>query len=145
MDLYPALRRAFADNFVFYFKAHVAHWNVVGNNFPQYHKFLEDLNSELFEAVDPLAEHIRAIGSFTPNSLLEILQDTTIAEFGYVTAEPVEIFTALLDANAKTIDSLMVAFDAAMAANQQGLANFLSERVDVHQKHGWMLKAILGR
>lgn len=145
MNLYMAMRRVLADTFVFYFQAHVAHWNVVGDNFPQYHEYLDGLNGELFAAVDPIAEHIRALGMFTPNNLGELLTETDVDEFSTVASEPTMIFTALDASNSEVIEALGEAFRMAVAADQQGLANFLSERLDVHAKHGWMLRSILGR
>lgn len=143
MELYLAMRRALADTFVFYYKAHAAHWNVTGDGFPQYHAFLDSLNSELFGAVDPMAEHIRALGGFATESLAGLLSDTTIPEFSMVVTNPTAIFTELLDANEKTIASLNDV--VANAGGDQGLLNFISERLDVHAKHGWFLRSVLGR
>lgn len=144
MDLYLAMRRALADTFVFYYKAHAAHWNVIGDNFPQYHKFLDDLNGELFEAVDPLAEHIRAIGGMATESLAAILADATVSEFEMAVSSPAVIFNELYQANEQTIDSLSGAYVQANKENKLGLANFLQDRLDVHAKHGWFIRSIMG-
>lgn len=144
-DLYNALRRCLANTFVFYYQAHAAHWNVVGDNFPQYHKFLDDLNGELFGAVDPLAEHIRTIQGFPQESLSEILSSATVSEFPMLVTDATALFTALLAANDTTIACLAEANALAEADGNAGLANFLQERLDTHAKHGWFLRATLGR
>ena len=60
--LADALRRVLADTFVMYVHAHGAHWNITGDGFPQYHHFLNELYDELWEALDTVAEEMRAIG-----------------------------------------------------------------------------------
>lgn len=141
--IHDALRKALADTFVFYYKAHTAHWNVVGPDFPQYHEFLNELYDELWAAVDPIAEHIRAAGGTATASLAAILADSDIREFVNV-PDAKAIFVELVFANERTIAALDDAFKVAAAANDQGLCNFLAERLDVHAKHGWMLRSIAG-
>ena len=68
-NLVSQLKQVMADNFVFYYKAHSFHWNVIGSNFPQYHEFFEGIYTNAFNAVDRLAEEIRALDEYAPMSL----------------------------------------------------------------------------
>lgn len=131
-----------ASSFSLYLKATNFHWNVEGPNFPQYHGFLGDFYSDIYGTVDPIAEYIRALDSYAPGSLsrfseLSIIEDCTEQLM------PMEQFTELLADSNSMLAYLNGTFVAATAENQQGIANFLAERIDAMQKHTWMLRSIL--
>lgn len=142
-DLVEELTETFADVVSFYLRAHGAHWNVVGPNFSEYHQLFEEIYEDVYSSVDPLAENLRKLGSTAPFQLpaLVELRDLTDANVGQnATALAQDLFTA----NDVVIDSLADTFDCAIENNQQGLANFLAERIDMHQKWKWQLSASLG-
>jgi starvation-inducible DNA-binding protein len=141
-ELKAALSKALADTTLLYFKAHSFHWNVVGPNFPQYHDFLNNFYEEVYGAIDTLAEHIRAVDGMAPVSLSQLINMSSIAEENAVRTVP-EIFSILQSDNQKVIISLMQAYQKAEAQTELGVSNFLQDRIAAHQKHGWMLKAIL--
>lgn len=142
-ELQAALKIALGNTFAMYFKAHSYHWNVEGANFPQYHGFLGDIYEEVYGAVDGLAEHIRAIDGYAPISLVDIMGAGTIAEDTSKPATTQQMFANLLSANEEVITALTKAADLANSINNQGLLNFLADRLDRHAKHGWMLKSVL--
>ena len=142
-QLTASLHIALANTFVMYFKAHTYHWNVEGSDFTQYHGFLDDLYIELHDAVDPLSERIRVIGQYSPHSLKDLLESSTIEEDSDKPASPRAMFTNLLEANGKVVDSLNKVFELANKNNKQGIANFIADRLDVHAKHAWFLKSLL--
>ena len=139
-ELRVALRKVLSDTFVMYFKSHAFHWNVEGMFFPQFHDFFGDLYEELHGAVDTIAEHIRAVDGYAPTSLSDIISMKTLNEEGLVT-NPKSMISSLITDNNLVIISLMQAFQEAEKVSEIGLANFLQDRIDIHQKHGWMLKA----
>lgn len=139
-ELRVALRKVLSDTFVMYFKSHAFHWNVEGMFFPQFHDFFGDLYEELHGAVDTIAEHIRAVDGYAPTSLSDIISMKTLNEEGLVT-NPKSMISSLITDNNLIIISLMQAFQEAEKVSEIGLANFLQDRIDIHQKHGWMLKA----
>jgi len=108
--------------------------------FPQFHEFFGDLYEELHGAVDTIAEHIRAVDGYAPTSLSDIISMKTLNEEGLVT-NPKSMISSLITDNNLIIISLMQAFQEAEKVSEIGLANFLQDRIDIHQKHGWMLKA----
>lgn len=143
MDLIASIKVVLANTFVMYFKAHSYHWNVEGRNFAQDHEFFGGLYAELHAAIDPIAEEIRAIDSYAPFSLNELYTEKSISEDFGIPETPQHMYRNLLEANQLVTESLKVLFKTAESANNQGLADFAAGRLDVHAKHGWMLKSIL--
>lgn len=142
-ELHNALKIVLANTFTMYFKTHSYHWNVIGPNFPQYHEFFGDLYGELHGAVDPIAEHIRAVNSFAPASLDRIGELSEIAEVDTIPTSE-KMFQNLIKDNDTVIASLKTAYNLADKAGELGLANYLQDRLDIHAKHSWMLKATSG-
>lgn len=131
-----------ASSFSLYLKAANFHWNVEGPNFPQYHEFLGDFYADVYGTIDTLAEYIRALDSYAPGSFTRF-QELTLIEDCVEQLMPTEQFTELLVDNNTLLTYLNATFAVATAENQQGIANFLAERIDAMQKHNWMLRSIL--
>lgn len=140
-ELVKSMRECLANTFVMYFKAHAFHWNVEGIHFPSYHEFFGDLYEELHSAVDPFAEEIRALDVYAPAGLNELYASADIMDSSLRGSMIPEMLDALIADNEKLIGCLNNSFNLADAANLQGLADFIAGRIDVHKKHGWMLKA----
>lgn len=140
-QLQLAVNKVLADTFGMYFKAHTYHWNVVGPDFSQYHDFFGKLYEELFDAVDTIAEHVRAIDGLAPANLGKLKELTSLTDADPTSA--MDMFNDLLMTNNLVLVSLMRAYQLADDADELGLANFIQDRIDIHQKHGWMLKATL--
>ena len=134
------LKAALADTFAFYLKAQNYHWNIEGPNFPQYHTFLGDLYSEVYGAVDTLAELIRTLDAYAPGSLMRLKELTSIPENDII-PDPRSMMMILQDDNLKVRLSLSIAYKEAETVGEVGIANFLQDRIQAHEKHGWMLKA----
>jgi len=141
-ELAAALKIVQANTFFMYFKAHSAHWNVEGSNFNDYHGFFGGLYEELWGAVDPIAEHIRAIDQYAPISIEDLHAAKTVQEDTSRVVLPKQMFSNLIEANDLVIQSLDKAFDLATYAKKQGLCNFLADRLDTHAKWGWQLKSL---
>lgn len=139
------LQVALANTFAMYLRAHVFHWNTVGPNFVADHKYLDELNGELFGAVDPFAEHIRACGGMTPSGIGEFASLSTVADPGTPEAKAPAMWAELEEANDEVVASIEAAFVAADEVGDQGLINFLADRLDVHAKHGWFLRSLQGK
>lgn len=142
-EMLISAKNVLADTFIMYFKAHTYHWNVEGKNFSEMHSFFGDLYEELHGAVDVIAEEIRALDEYAPISLMELYNSKTITEDSVKPSSSVEMLALLLVANNQVTNDLNNLFKAATAANKQGLADFAAGRLDVHAKHGWMLRSFL--
>jgi starvation-inducible DNA-binding protein len=137
------LTMAFADSYVMYYRAHAYHWNVKGPEFSQFHDFFEMIYADVYGSVDAFAENIRKLGPDAPSDLGDILAHTAIDEV-FVAGDPIEMTRALYAANEVTIASINDAFKAAEAADEQGIADFLAGRDDMHKKWRWQMSTIIG-
>ena len=140
--LIDELKKVHADAFTFYLKAHFYHWNVEGPNFPQYHDFLQNLYQEVFASVDTLAELIRTLDSYAPGTLTRLKELTTIEETDDV-PDAKTMMTRLLQENNILRASLLSAYKTADTTGDVGIANFLQDRIQAHEKHSWMLRSIV--
>lgn len=140
-DLIERMKVYLASNFAFYLKMHNFHWNVEGPNFPQYHDFFGDLYNELWSAQDDIAEHIRALGAYAPGSMERYKDMTRITEQVELPVDAGAMFNIALMDNYEMITVIYEAYVAAESAGEIGLSNYLQDRMDIHKKHGWMLRA----
>jgi starvation-inducible DNA-binding protein len=141
-NLIQEMKVTLASTFVFYLKAHGFHWNVEGPNFPQYHEFLGDLWEETFGAVDPIAEHLRTLDAYAPASLSRYSELSVVKEEVNIPSA-MAMMTKLTGDNATLIEQLTKTQSLAESNKKMGLANFLQDRIDAHEKHGWMLRSII--
>lgn len=140
-SLIDVLRGVLADAFTFYLRAHGYHWNVVGSDFSEYHNLFEAIYSDVYESVDPIAENIRKLGGIAPFRLQDFMMLRTLNDDIASATDPRSLAANLAEGNDTMISILNNAFAAATAMNEQGIANFLAERIDQHKKWGWQLKA----
>ena len=140
-ELKTALKIVLANTYAMYFKAHGFHWNVEGKDFSQMHDFFSGIYEELFTAVDAIAEEIRALDEYAPYNMTELSSMTTVKESNIYGVDVSGMLADLIDANGSVIEALNSAHKLAEAENNRGLVNLLEERLDVHAKHGWMIRA----
>ena len=140
--LISALHKVFADAFVFYFKSHSFHWNVVGKDFPQYHDFFGKVYEGVFGNLDRLAEEIRSLNAPAPMNLASLIADATISE-NKDALDGIAMVRALASDNDRILAGLLATQKMAEAANEVGLANFLQDLFDKHKKFAWMFNSIL--
>lgn len=136
------LKTVLGTTFTFYVKIHGFHFNIEGPDFPQYHAFLGDFYEDVYSSVDPLGEYIRTLDSYTPGALSRYLELSAIKEQTQIPRA--ELMMAELEGdNQIMIQCLNAAFASATSENKQGIANFLAERLDAHEKWSWQLRSIL--
>ena len=134
------LKKILADAFVFYFKAQTFHWNVEGPNFPQYHDFFGKVYDTVHGSIDPLAEHLRMLGVYAPNSLSELLTSTNLRESSG-RMDTNAMFMELIADNNTILAGLRMGYDMAEEANEFALSNYLQGLIEAHRKLHWMLKS----
>ena len=137
------LSRLLADTYTLYLTTHNFHWNVTGPMFNTLHTMFMAQYTELWNAVDPIAERIRSLGHVAPGSY---------AAFGALSSLPdapaqppkalemVRILVAGHEAVARTAREL---FPLADAASDEPTADVLTQRLDVHEKTAWMLRSLM--
>lgn len=136
------LKVAFADTYAFYIKAQNYHWNVEGPMFPMYHEFFGKIYEEVGGAIDPFAEQIRAQNAYAPSAFRRFAELSNIEDEILIIGASQMVATLYAD-NMKVYASLKIARDMADTYEQNGLVNFLEERLDAHQKHAWMLRSTM--
>lgn len=136
------LKTLLATQYAFVIKAQQFHWNVEGPDFAQLHKFFGKLYEEVYGAIDPTAEYIRTLRDYTPGSFERFSELSQIQGQVKIPRARLMIEELLAD-NDKLISMFNDAFATAEGENQQGIANFIAERIDAHGKHGWMMRSFL--
>lgn len=140
--LADSLKVLLATSYVFSIKAQNFHWNVEGPDFPQLHDFFGDLYSEVYNnTIDRAAEFVRALDHYTPGSMVRFAELSVIDEQTKIPRSELMV-AELYEDNSKILMLLNEMFPIANEENQ-GIANFIAERIDAHGKHGWMLRSIL--
>lgn len=134
------LKIAFADTYAFYVKAQNYHWNVEGPMFVMYHEFFGKIYEEVGGVIDTFAEEIRAQNAYAPGALSRFSELTNIKD-ELLIVKPEQMIANLFSDNATVLASLQRARDVADKYGENGLVNFLEERLDHHKKHAWMLRA----
>ena len=142
MMLAELLKSLLGTSFAFYVKSAGFHWNVEGENFPQYHKFLNKLYVEVYESLDVTAEFIRTLDEYSPGSMSRFLELSRIQEQTKIPRAEL-MFKELYQDNQTIVDLLNECFAAAEQENKQDVANYIAERLTAHNKHAWMLRATL--
>lgn len=140
MRLVDELKTTLADAVVLYLRAHGYHWNVEGPDFHEYHGLFGEIYEDVYASIDPIAENIRKLDDYAPYRLERLTSLRTLPEDS-VEPNAKAMATDLLKANEAMVERLNAAFKAANDENEQGIANFLAERIDAHQKWCWFLRA----
>jgi starvation-inducible DNA-binding protein len=136
------LSRLQADTYTLYLMTHNFHWNVTGPMFNTLHLMFMTQYTELWNAIDPIAERIRALGYPAPGTYAQFGKLSSIREVEGVPAamDMVRHLVKGHEAVAKTARSL---FPVADKADDQPTADLLTQRLDIHEKTAWMLRSLL--
>jgi starvation-inducible DNA-binding protein len=137
-----ALRQVVADSYALLGQTHICHWNVRGPGFFALHNAFEEQYTELFTAVDEVAERVRALGSLAPGGLGNLAKMSSVEEIEEdATAE--EMVKHLSDANNALVANLVIARDSAAEAGDDQTEDLMIARLQVHEKTIWMLDSYL--
>jgi starvation-inducible DNA-binding protein len=138
-----ALRQVVADSYAIIGQTHICHWNVRGPNFFSLHTAFEEQYTELFEAVDEIAERVRALGALAPGGLGNLAKMAGITEVAEDTTAT-EMVEHLIAANKTLVADLVKARDAAAEFADNETEDLMIARIQVHEKTIWMLESFLG-
>ena len=136
------LSRLLADSYTLYLMTHNFHWNVTGPQFNALHNMFMAQYTEQWNALDIIAERIRALGHPAPGTYKEFVKLASIKEVDGVPKadEMLRLLVAAQEATARTARELFPVVDK---ANDQPTADVLTQRLDVHEKTAWMLRSML--
>jgi starvation-inducible DNA-binding protein len=138
------LGRLLADSYIIYLKTQGFHWNVVGPQFEPLHTLFQDQYTELAQAIDEIAERIRALGVKAPGSFAEFQTLTSIGEEADAPAADAMISQLLSDHTTVSRTALQVVTEAETQGDV-ATADLATQRVTQHEKTAWMLSSLLQR
>ena len=140
-EIAQGLSRLLADTYTLYLKTHNYHWNVTGPQFNTLHQMFETQYTELATAVDEIAERIRALDEFAPGSYSQYAALATVQEAQGV-PDAATMIRELADDQLKVVRTARAVFPAADDAHDEPTADLLTQRMQVHEKTAWMLRAM---
>lgn len=136
------LSRLLADTYTLYLKTHSFHWNVTGPMFQSLHVLFQTHYVEAWNALDLIAERIRALGVAAPGTYKEFARLASIEETdGHPAA--LNMVRALVSGQEAVTRTARSVFSAADAGNDQPTCDLMTQRMQVHEKNAWMLRALL--
>ena len=131
-----------ADSYTLYLMTHNFHWNVTGPMFNTLHLMFMDQYTEQWNALDLIAERIRALGHPAPGTYREFVKLASIEEVQGV-PKATDMIRHLVTAQEATARTARRLFPLVEAANDQPTADLLTQRLEVHEKTAWMLRSLL--
>jgi starvation-inducible DNA-binding protein len=138
------LNRVLSDEYLLYTKTRNAHWNVIGSNFSEMHKFFESQYDQVDEFIDEIAERARSLGERAFGSLGEFMKTTRLKENSNGTQNGREFVSTLLADHETIIQNLRTELDTvAHKYGDMGTSDFLTGLMEKHEKMAWMLRAHL--
>jgi starvation-inducible DNA-binding protein len=137
-----ALRQVLADSYSLMGQTHICHWNVEGPGFFALHTAFEEQYTELFTAVDDIAERIRALNAYAPGGLANLSDISEMKEIAEG-ASASEMVEHLANLHRKLVKDASVARDTAADTNDKETEDMMIGRIEVHQKTIWMLQSYL--
>ncbi|HWV39876.1 MAG TPA: Dps family protein [Vulgatibacter sp.] len=141
-EIAKGLSRVLADSYTLYLQTHNFHWNVTGPMFQTLHLMFETQYGELAQAVDQIAERIRALGLPAPGTYKQFGELSSVREVeGAPKAE--DMIRTLVQGHETVARTAREVFKACEAANDQPSCDLLTQRMQTHEKTAWMLRSLL--
>ena len=137
------LSNLLADTYTLYLTTHNFHWNVTGPMFNSLHAMFMVQYTELWNAVDPIAERIRSLGHPAPGSYAQFGQLSSLKDAPAKPPKAMEMVAILAEGHEAVARTARSIFATAGKADDQPTADLLTQRLDVHEKTAWMLRALL--
>jgi starvation-inducible DNA-binding protein len=137
------LGRLLADTYTLYLTTHNFHWNVTGPMFNTLHTMFMQQYTELWNAVDPIAERIRSLGHFAPGSYAQFAALSSLPDAPATPPKALKMVQWLAEGHEAVARTARSIFPLADAANDEPTADLLTQRLAVHEMAAWMLRSLL--
>lgn len=137
------LARLLADTYTLYLSTHNFHWNVTGPMFNTLHTMFMAQYTELWNAVDPIAERIRSLGHPAPGSYAQFGALATVPDAPQVPPKALEMVRILVQGHEAVARTARSIFPLADKAADEPTADLLTQRLTVHEQTAWMLRSLL--
>jgi starvation-inducible DNA-binding protein len=137
------LSRLLADTYTLYLTTHNFHWNVTGPMFNTLHQMFMVQYTELWAAVDPIAERIRSLGHPAPGSYAQFSALASLPDAPSTPPKAMEMVRILVDGHEAVARTARGIFALADKASDEPTADLLTQRLTVHEQTAWMLRSLL--
>ncbi|MDB5891137.1 MAG: starvation/stationary phase protection protein [Polaromonas sp.] len=142
-DIAAGLSRLLADTYTLYLTTHNFHWNVTGPMFNTLHQMFMTQYTELWAAVDPVAERIRSLGHPAPGSYAQFSKLASIPDVPEAPPKALEMVRILVQGHEAVARTARELFPVAEKASDEPTADLLTQRLSVHEQTAWMLRSML--
>lgn len=137
------LSKLLADTYTLYLTTHNFHWNVTGPMFNALHAMFMTQYTELWNAVDPIAERIRALGHPAPGSYAQFGRLSAVSDAPAEPPRAMDMVRVLVEGHEAVARTARSIFPLVERAKDQPTADLLTQRLDIHEKTAWMLRSLL--
>jgi len=137
------LSRLLADTYTLYLTTHNFHWNVTGPMFNTLHQMFMTQYTELWSAVDPVAERIRSLGHPAPGSYAQFAHLTSLPDVPSTPPKALEMVRILVQGHEAVARTARTLYPEAEQAGDEPTADLLTQRLTVHEQSAWMLRSML--
>ena len=137
------LSHLLADTYTLYLTTHNFHWNVTGPMFNTLHQMFMVQYTELWTAVDPIAERIRSLGHPAPGSYAQFGKLASVPDAPGIPPKALEMVRILVAGHEAVARTARQLFPLADKASDEPTADLLTQRLTVHEQTAWMLRALL--
>ena len=137
------LSRLLADTYTLYLTTHNFHWNVTGPMFNTLHLMFMTQYTELWNAVDPVAERIRSLGHPAPGSYAQFGELSSIKDVPRDPPKALEMVAILVEGHEAVARTARSIFPIAEKAGDEPTADLLTQRLAIHEQTAWMLRCLL--
>jgi starvation-inducible DNA-binding protein len=137
------LSKLLADTFTLYLTTHNFHWNVTGPMFNTLHTMFMAQYTELWNAVDPIAERIRSLGFPAPGSFRQFAELNSVGDAPGTPPKALEMVRILVEGHEAVARTARGLFPLADEAGDEPTADLLTQRLTVHEQTAWMLRSLL--
>lgn len=137
------LSRLLADTYTLYLTTHNFHWNVTGPMFNTLHLMFMAQYTELWNAVDPIAERIRSLGYPAPGSYAQFSALASIKDAPVEAPKALEMVAILVEGHEAVARTARGLFPIADKSGDEPTSDLLTQRLSIHEKTAWMLRALL--
>ncbi|GAA0358725.1 Dps family protein [Bowmanella denitrificans] len=141
LDIATGLKRLLADSYTLYLQTHNFHWNVTGPQFRELHLMFEEHYTELAVAVDDIAERIRTLGVVAPGTYKAFASLSSIEEVEDVPAAS-DMVKILNKSHEQVVKTCREVLKLAQEGDDESTAALVSDRMRIHEKTAWMLRAM---
>jgi len=142
-QIVKGLSKLLADTYTLYLTTHNFHWNVTGPMFNTLHAMFMTQYTELWNAVDPIAERIRSLGHWAPGSYAQFGSLASMPDAPESPPKALEMVRTLVKGHETVARTARELFAVAAKADDQPTTDLLTQRLDIHEKTAWMLRSML--